>query len=76
MTEFEEIDGSLVAICDHEWSHWVQNQFSYDYKRCSKCNVYQYLVPKEDMPKPSPLPTRSRFSLFLADWKASRRKDR
>jgi len=78
MTEFEEIDGSLVIICDHEWSHWVHNQFSYDYRRCSKCNSSQYLmpVPEDYIQKPSPLPVRSKFSVFLADWKASRRKDR
>lgn len=23
MTEFEEIDGKLVIICDHEWGRWL-----------------------------------------------------
>ena len=78
MTEFEIVEGKLVMECEHDFNEWYGAIGNVKTRICSKCRELQFLQPvsKEDVSKPSPLPTRSRFSLFLADWKASRRRDR
>ncbi len=65
MTEFEEIDGELVKICDHEWSNWLEFRSGVIKRWCHKCDIEQILSPK-----PSPLPTKSKFRIFLAGFKA------
>jgi len=55
----------------HIWGPWISTSHYTQVSNCTICKESRYLVPK-----PSPLPTRSRFSVFLADWKASRRRDR
>jgi hypothetical protein len=54
---------------DHIWSPWEPTQHitikDMSSRDCLICDERQILVPK-----PSPLPARSSFSLFLADFKA------
>lgn len=77
MTEYEEIDGKLQLVkipCQHEWGDWFTYSMDDSTERrwCKKCAERQVLVPRgttaEDL-KPGKLPVRSRFSVFLADWK-------
>ncbi len=46
MTEFEEIDGKLVIICDHEWSGWIRSHEDIQVSMCLKCEEKKYLVPR------------------------------
>ncbi len=58
MTEFEEIDGVLVQVCDHEFSPWYQIDFEDETaaRICEKCSIMQYLKPK-----PEKLPEKKRW---------------
>jgi len=84
MIEYEEIDGKLQLVkepCKHEWGYWKSRTYSpssdsglYEVRTCFKCLERQVLVPRgtkvtaRDL-DPGKLPVRSRFSVFLADWK-------
>lgn len=73
MTEFEEIDGKLQLVtepCVHDWSDWDESFIHRgSVSTCKKCKSMRVLQPLT----PKPLPEKSRFSTFWADWKASNR---
>ena len=75
MTEFEEKDGSLELICDHDWANWKQwnaeanKDLILAFSDCKICKTRRYMT-KDEPKKPRPLPVRSSFSVFLADFKA------
>lgn len=55
MTEFEEIDGVLFQVCDHEFTSWspiLNPKDNMNKRYCKKCRTYQYLIPKlENLPE-------------------------
>ncbi len=51
MTEFEEIDGVLFQVCDHEFTPWHNEISGLTIRNCRKCGINQYLVPKPEEPR-------------------------
>lgn len=53
----------------HNWSNWMSVSHYMQISTCNVCNVKKYLVPRGCHEIP-PLPVKSSFSVFLADFKA------
>jgi hypothetical protein len=56
MNDFEEIDGKLVYVCNHEWGKWYniwEPHENVSKRHCAKCTESQLLLPVgygEDFP--------------------------